>query len=294
MNYFLTADIGGTKLATALFDENGILIMSHEIPSEKEDGEKLFYSLVESFEKLCIDSEISSKEISALAVGLPGIVESELGIAIYQNNLPWRNFPLKKKLTEVFPNTTIMIDNDVYMATWGEYVERGSGTGTFVYLTLSTGISCCTINGGQYMRGTGMAGEIGFALTNADGLTLEKSVSGLGAEHKGSIAFNNPDITFKEIMDYYYEGDDRAVSIVSEVVSALAKEIQHILLFADPTTLVLGGGIFNKHPLLVTAVRKEVASYFTHPLFNEKEKCIQESKFKGEAGLRGALARCIQ
>lgn len=294
MNYFLTGDIGGTKLSTALFDETSALIGSHEILSENEDGEKLFNSLLESFEKICSDNKISFKEIKAIAVGLPGIVEEGSGIAIYQNNLPWRNFPVKEKLIEEFPDTTVMIDNDVYMATWGEYVGHGSANGTFVYLTLSTGISCCTINEGQFIRGNGMAGEIGFALTDSDGQTLEKYVSGSGTEQKGVVTFNDPNITFKEIMNLYYEGDERAILIVSEVISALAKEIHHILLFADPTTLVLGGGIFNKHPLLVTAVRKEVASHFTHPLFKGKEKCIKESIFKDEAGLRGALARCMQ
>lgn len=292
MNYFLVADIGGTKLATALFTDEGILIGSKEVKSENKDGELLFKKLVESFEILLADEGLSVDKIGGIGIGIPGIVDPNAGIAIYQNNLPWRDFPLKQRLQNLFPDTNISIDNDVYMATYGEFIARSFSVETFVYVTVSTGISCCTISEGNFIRGTGMAGEIGFSLTSRSGHTLEASVAGPILEKNGRVAFNDPQLSLKDMMLRYYEGDRRATTIVGEAVEALAKEIFHILLFVDPTCIVIGGGVFNNHPALVEAVRHELRQYLIHPLLEGKEKRIEASIYKGSAGLQGAYARC--
>lgn len=294
MNYILVADIGGTKLATALYNEEGILVSDNTVKSETEDGEMLYRSLIDSWELLCSDEGVTLSDISGISVGVPGIVDVNAGVAVYQNNLPWRNFPLANRLKANYPGSQVVVDNDVYMATWGEYVSRGFSKETFVYVTLSTGISCCTISEGRFIRGAGMAGEIGFSLIdNSAGHTLEAAVSGPSLEEKGRIAFENPDMSLKELMEFYYEGNRQATSIVGEAVSALAKEIYQVFLFVDPTCIVLGGGIFNNHPALVDAVRDELFRYLSHPLFVGKEKRIERSMHKGEAGLHGAFARCV-
>lgn len=295
MEYILTADIGGTKLATALFIKNGPIVKVNEIRSEKNDGEILFQSLVDSFQSICVNERVNLDDIKGIAVGIPGIVDTEKGIAVYQNNLPWRDFPLAERLANEFPKSKIVIDNDVYMATWGEYTNRGFSSETMVYVTLSTGISCCSIHQGAFLRGAGMAGEIGFSLTDtSETTTLESLVSGPAMELKGRKLFGNPDLTLKEMMEYYYQGDCQIVSIVNEAVTALAREVYQIIVFSDPHCIVLGGGIFNHHSELIELVRKEVKQYLRHPLLKGKEERIEASAYKGEAGLRGAASIVIK
>ncbi|MGG0670504.1 ROK family protein [Sporosarcina koreensis] len=293
MNYILAADIGGTKLATALFRNDGTMVSNKEVKSENADGEKLFHSLIESWVALCAQAGIAMGKVASLAVGLPGIVDADAGVAVYQNNLPWRDFPIAERLKALFPDARIVVDNDVYMAAWGEYASRGFSQETFVYVTLSTGISCCTISEGRFIRGAGMAGEIGFSLTESPGTTLEEFVSGPSLEVKGRAVFGDPSLTLKGMMVEYYEGNARVVSIVEEAVTALAKEMYHILLFLDPACIVLGGGVFNHHPALVEAVRTKLGTYLQHPLLKGKEQRIEGSIHKGGAGLYGAFSRGV-
>jgi glucokinase len=293
VKYILAADIGGTKLATALFTTDGELLKSHEIKSDNENGEKLFEGLVQSFNTLCTQSNIAIEQIERIAIGLPGIVDAANGIAVYQNNLPWKEFGITESLSKIFPGSQITVDNDVYMAAWGEYATRGYTRETLVYVTLSTGISCCTIHNGQFLRGAGMAGEIGFSLVDEADSTLESHVSGPALEMKGQSKFSNPELSLKEMMEFYYQGDERIIETMKAAITALAKEVHHILVYSDPHCVVLGGGIFNHHPELVLAVRKEVSTYLTHPLFKGKENRIEASIFKGDAGLRGAAYRVI-
>ncbi len=294
MGYILAADVGGTKLATALFKADGTVVEVAEIRSEKNDGEKLFQSLIDSCKTLCVNAGVISEEISGIAVGIPGIIDVEQGIAVFQNNLPWRDFPLAERLANEFPESHIVVDNDVYMAAWGEYTNRGYAKESLAYVTLSTGISSCSIHQGVFLRGAGMAGEIGFSLTDTLDTTLESLVSGPALESKGREVFGNPQMSLKEMMDYYYQGDEQIGSIVNEAVTTLAKEVYHIIVFSDPHCIVLGGGVFNHHPALIEAVRNEVRQYLQHPLLKGKEERIEASLNKGEAGLRGAASRVIK
>lgn len=294
MEYILAADVGGTKLATALFRKDGTIVEESVIQSEKQDGEKLFHSLVDSFKNLLVNSCVYMDDVMGIALGIPGIVDSEKGIAVFQNNLPWRDFPLSDRLAIEFPETKIKIDNDVYMATWGEYTNRGYSKESMVYVTLSTGISCCSIHQGEFLRGAGMAGEIGFSLTDNPETTLEPLVSGPALESKGREHFNNTTLKLHEMMELYYQGDDATVSIINEAVTSLAKEVHHIMVFLDPHCIVLGGGVFNHHPELIKAVKNEVGKYLSHPLLKGKEERIEASIYKDEAVLRGVASTIIE
>lgn len=291
MGYIIAADIGGTKLATALFDIEGKLIKRLEKKSEKKDGERLFRSFIESCDELCAMKGIERRDIQGISVGLPGIVDANKGIALFQNNLPWPNFPFVDRVKAEFPSVNVYMDNDVHMAAWGEFAIRQLTIEPFIYITLSTGISCCSIYGGSFIRGSGMAGEIGLSLADEKGKTLEETVSGPVLEAKGQKVFGNSELTLKDIMAYYYAGDERAISIVNEAIIALAQTIHQLLVYADPAYIVLGGGVFNHHPQLVDLVRRKVGDYLKHPLLKGKQSRIEGSILKGDAGLKGASMR---
>ncbi|MBB4823397.1 glucokinase [Sporosarcina luteola] len=287
MGHRLVADIGGTKVAASLMTADGMVMGTIVKPTEKVDSEALFALFISACDELGKQAGLERAHIEGIAVGLPGIVDREKGIAVYQNNLPWHGFPVKERLLELYPAAEIEIDNDVYMAAWGEYRRRSFHHETMVYLTLSTGISCAIVHEGKFIRGAGVAGEIGFSLAGED--MLEKHVSGPSMESKGQSAFGNKELTLESIMDLYFKEDARAVAIVDEAVQALAREVHHTLLLLDPHAIVLGGGVFNHHPALVEAVRRELGIYLQHPLFKGKEERIEVSRHKGEAGLWGAF-----
>lgn len=291
MEYILAADIGGTKLAVALFSMDGVMVSSTVKKSETEAGELLYRLFTNACDELCTEAGLERTAIKGISIGLPGIVDVDKGVAVFQNNLPWRDFPIKERLSELYSSADIKVDNDVYMAAWGEYKQRDFTEESLVYITLSTGISCCSIIGGQFVRGAGMAGEIGFGIVDDRMSSLETQVSGPAMQMKAKAAYANPEMSLHDVMDRYYANDDQAVFILSEAVRALAREVHHTLLLLDPHAIVLGGGVFNNHPRLVEAVKKELADYVQHPLFKGKERRIEPSLLKGDAGLWGAFFR---
>ncbi|WP_274307926.1 ROK family protein [Solibacillus daqui] len=291
MSYTLVADVGGTKLATAIFNKEQQLMSKLEVPSDTSSREALYQSLVKSFEQLCTEKAISFDEISKVSIGLPGIVDIEKGIAVYQNNIPWANFPICDCLAEVFHKAEVKMDNDVYMATWGEYCARSFSKETMVYVTLSTGISCCTIVNGEFLRGTGLAGEIGFHILDSEGRTLEQTVAGPTIEKVGRDLLGNPEITLKEMMELYYQGNAIVGTILEPLIQAMVKQLHQMILLLDPHCIVLGGGFFNHHPKVIEQLKLLLQQSFAETPFAEKEQIIESSLNKGEAGLFGAAAK---
>jgi len=291
MGNILVADVGGTKLAVALFSQHHQLLGRREVPSDKTNKEALFTCLIDSFEQLCVGKEVSFDEISKVCIGVPGIVDVQKGIAVYQNNIPWENFLICERLTEVFPHAHIKMDNDVYMATWGEYRARDFSKETMIYITLSTGISCCTIVNGEFLRGNGLAGEIGFSIVNNDGKTLEESVAGPAIEKLGRKLLGDPDISLKDMMKLFYNGDPIVDKILGQLIHCVSKQLQQMILLLDPHCIVLGGGFFNHHPKIIDHIKEALQQCFVGTPFAGREQIVESSIHKGEAGLYGAAIK---
>src|SRR5690625_7753544 len=68
-------------------------------------------------------TKTSSDNIKGMGIGVPGKVDKQNGIAVYQNKLPWRNFPIVDRLHEHYQIKRINIDNDVYLATLSDWKQ---------------------------------------------------------------------------------------------------------------------------------------------------------------------------
>lgn len=102
MNDAVGIDIGGTKVLSAVVSESGEVKDSVEVKSDVTDAESLFQSMVTSVEMLLKQSGISKEKVAGIGVGVPGFVDRENGIALYQSNIPWENFDVGSRLSEVF------------------------------------------------------------------------------------------------------------------------------------------------------------------------------------------------
>ena len=81
-------DIGGTKIAAGIITEKGELLKRTEVKSDPSDREKMFSRVVEAVELLLMESSLSITDIAGIGVGVPGKVDREKRIAVFQNNLP--------------------------------------------------------------------------------------------------------------------------------------------------------------------------------------------------------------
>lgn len=282
--WILSGDIGGTKLALAIskVEEPAKLVKQIEVKSPQQ-SDALFQAMIDGFQGM-LENELG--DVTKVAVGLPGVLDMEKGLVIYQQNLPWRDFPLVEKLQAHYPNADIKMETDMTTAANGEYKIRHFQKETMIYMTISTGIACCTIHDGKVLRGAGIPGEVGFSLTR-EGEYLEWMGSG-PALQKMIQEKTGDDATLEQFFERYYENDTRIMPIIQTWQEEIAHKIHTFLMLLDSHVIVLGGGVMNHHPKMVQEIAEKVDAYFTLPFFEHKKGRIQASINKGNAGLVGA------
>jgi glucokinase len=248
-------DIGGTKIAAGIISEAGELLRRQEVKSDPSDRESMFKQVVIAVEQVLEGTSLS--EIEGIGVGVPGKVDRENGIAIFQNNLPWQQFPIAARLQEQFGSIPTIVDNDVYMAAFAEWkAAQGKRNETFVYVTLSTGISCSIIHNGSFLRGAGFAGELGLipVLSKEGNERLEKIAAGPGIQ-------NIAGIPTKDVFTGYVNGSKEFQSIIDEAANHLAQGLYSISSLIDPHKMVFGGSVIVNNPFLLELIKEKLKTY---------------------------------
>ncbi|MEH7251533.1 ROK family protein [Neobacillus niacini] len=248
-------DIGGTKIAAGIISEAGELLHRTEVKSDPSDRESMFKQVVTAVEQVL--KGISFSEIEGIGAGVPGKVDRENGIAVFQNNLPWQQFPIAARLQEQFGAKTIIIDNDVYMAAFAEWkAAQGKTNETFVYVTVSTGISCSIIHHGSFFRGAGFAGELGLipVLSKEGNERLEKIAAGPGIQKISGIPT-------KDVFTGYLNGSQEFQSVIDEVTGHLAQGLYYISCLLDPHRIVFGGSVIVNNPFLLELIKEKLKIY---------------------------------
>ncbi|MBT2215974.1 ROK family protein [Virgibacillus dakarensis] len=299
MKYAIGIDIGGTKIASGIVNEKGDLIQKEVVKSDPSDKERMFSQVITSVEALLNHSSIPANEIYGIGAGIPGKVDRENGIAVFQNNLPWSNFRFVNRIQEALQIDRVVIDNDVYMAAFAEWKEAGLGEKElFVYITISTGIACAIIQGGQFIRGAGFAGEIGLVPVYAGdrGKHLERlewTASGPAVQARAREEYGDDSLTAKELFSAFYSGDAKVKQLIDEMASSLTHGVYMIHSLLDPHKIVFGGSVATHNPYLLNVVREKLASY----LIEEQKHILDEmdiSRLGNEQGVIGAGLRALE
>lgn len=293
MKYAIGIDIGGTTIASGIVNHHGDLIQQEIINSDPSDREKMFERVVICVEKLLTHSSIPVDQIDGIGIGVPGKVDRKNGIAVFQNNLPWEQFPIVKRMREIFHVERIVMDNDVYMAAFAEWNKLNmTDEELFVYLTISTGISCAIIQGGEFIRGAGFAGEIGlvpvFAPNEENPVQrLEKVAAGPAIEQYAKKMFNDQQMTGEKTFKRLYDADPVAEKLIDGIASSLTHGIYLITSLLDPHKVVLGGSVIAHNPVLLSHIKEKLATQ----LIDEQRHILdslQVSSLGNEQGMIGA------
>ena len=293
MKYYIGVDIGGTKILSILMNADNEVVGNHQVATDTRSAEHLFDSVVISIETLLKVHNINHTDINAIGMGLPGLVDPEKGVAVYQSNIPWPNFPVSQRISEHFGNVPVTIDNDVAVAAFNEWHGVDAST-TFVYVTISTGIAITTIIDGEIFRGNGFAGELGQTLFKYNGeyKRLEKIVSGPALEAWYQDATGNTELTTKDLFRDYKE-NNHAKEIVNAAAELMAVALYQVNSLIDPDTIVFGGSVITHNPEYLEAIKENLAEMLLPDQAHILERMFI-SQSQNQQGARGAVLRAIR
>ena len=271
-------DIGGTKIKTALVDSNDQILSSRKIfINSSKAPDRVIEDILESV-KECLD-EVELEAV-ALSVGVAAQVDAD-GVVISSPNLNWQNVPFKEKLEKSI-DLPVFVTNDVRAAAWGEwYCGSGKGATDFAVLFVGTGIGGSIISGGKMLFGcSNSCGELGHITIVAGGRKCHCPNTGCLEAYSGgwaiaerakeaaladsdsgksliSLAGDLKEISAATVSQAFSQGDPLAIQIVEETGKYLAAGVVSIVNAFNPCLFILGGGVIEGIPELISLVEKE-------------------------------------
>jgi glucokinase len=177
----LAVDVGGTKLAAGVVDDDGALVRSARVPTPGGDAEGVFAALVG------VVGEVRMGDEKVCGVGCGGPMSAG-GAGVSPLNIPaWADFPLRAR-TAAELNLPTFVDNDAKALALGEgWRGAARGSGAFLAMVVSTGVGGGIVLDGRLLDGAaGNAGHIGHVIVVPGGRRCACGASGcLEAEASG-------------------------------------------------------------------------------------------------------------
>ena len=244
--YLLGIDVGGTKTAIILGDEDFHIIDRKEFPTNPEDGFRAF------LEHLSINTApmINKVDLNAVGISIGGPLDARKGILYNPPHLGWGKAPLGEEMRKIF-YVPVKVEHDAKAGALAEW-KMGAGKGflNIVFLTLGTGLGAGIIVNGKVYRGASdTAGEVGHIRIEEDGPLVygkvgswEAYCSGDGISKLAHFMFPLPfvDVTAAEISNLAISGDPKAVKVLRKSGEYLGKGLAILFDILDPDRIILG------------------------------------------------------
>ena len=308
-------DLGGTKIALGRVDEDGALLELARYETRTRQGHAaVIDQVVEGIRRLGAGA---SANVSGIGIGVAGQVDRESGAVLFGPNLDWHDVPLREDIEKAC-GIPVVVTNDVRAAMWGEWLfGAGRGVEDLVCVFVGTGIGGAIVSAGKLLEGcSNTAGEIGHMTVDmngplcncgnrgcmealAGGLALARSArEALGADPVSGgkileLAGGSLEaVTAKIVVQACLDGDSTAARLLGGAVQALGAGVAALVNAVNPCMVILGGGIVEGMPELVSRVEKEVRA---RALSAATARLVFRAAGLGEiAGIVGAAALAMR
>jgi glucokinase len=304
----LGIDLGGTKLALAIFDENGTIIFKDSFSLENRGGSQVGKFITEKTCKFMRYSELQGSKIKSIGISVPGISNIKTGTVWAPNISDWTEYPLLQEMEKITDSIPVTIDSDRACYILGE-VWKGNARGCrdAIFLSVGTGIGAGILVNGEILRGShDIAGCIGwmalkgpFENKYSNCGCFEYYASGEGIakvvreflidkdDYSGELRKTDIEkITSYDVFKAYDNGDLLAVKVIQICVELWGMAIANLVSLFNPEKIIVGGGLFGPAITLIPAIKNEAARWAQPVGINQVS--IDISGLGSDAGVYGA------
>lgn len=278
--YHACVDIGGTKVAVSLADQNSQqhleLYARHAEPTTKEGhNDALVQQIIRLIGAACAEYGIQEQQVDSVGVSScgpfvikDGMVELAApnicgGLAGTARSLPntWQSATLQAPLVAKYG--MVRVENDAIGALeaerrWGAL----QGLNHCAYVTWSTGIGMGLCVDGRILRGkNGNAGHAGHMFVS----NHPEAACGCGnfGDLESVVAGNAIPRRFGQdaaaLFALTHTGDTQAVAQIDELCSVMGRALYNLIVTLDLQRISLGGSVFWHHQdYLLPKLRAEV------------------------------------
>ncbi|EMS31611.1 Glucokinase [Mariniradius saccharolyticus AK6] len=309
--YILSVDINKFRVRVAIYDSANTAvtepaILKITLNNEKETFDRICDFVLEHKEKSGLDNE----KVIAVGISMPGLIDSINGV-----NHTYLKFG-KKSLVENFESRLgrkVFLENDARAMTLAEFKFGHNDNyknvlGIFIGWGIGLGI---LIDGKIYQGASGFAGEFSHSpIFDSSDITcscgkkgcLESVASGTAIVRMARQAIatdsdsilarmtrdNNDEIEPYLVVDAALAGDQRAITILSEVGLDLGRGISILIQLLNPELIIIGGSVAEAKQYLITPIQQALNIYSMAKARENTQLTLY--KLGKEVGLLGGVA----
>jgi glucokinase len=312
--YIVGVDVGGTKIATGLVNEEAQVIARTVLPTpDDEDVSVVMNAIYRSIEETLRGLSIGRAAIQGIGVVTPGPLDPRSGILFHAPNIPaFKDVPILRLIQDHFRVQTL-VENDANAAGLAEAMfGAGIGYQYVLYVTVSTGIGTGIIIDRRIYHGRhGVAGEGGHvtidyrgrlcgcgrrgcieAYTSGPALTsraLERLSTNTGSSEIIRLVDGDLlQVTPLVISQAAHRGDELALELIRETGRYLAIWLGGMVNLLDPDIIVVGGGLSSIGELLFSNVRAILPNHTLNPFVRNIQ--VVPARLQSDVGILGAAA----
>ncbi len=295
MPLYLTVDIGGSSIKYACADEQCRLSGKGKTDTPLDGKASLFETLGQIMRGV-------SKEVKAVAISMPGVIDRKRGYVYSGGRLDYlKNIDFAGEL-EAFLDKKVTICNDARAAVMAE-MKLGNlkGLKNGLALIFGTGVGGGIMLNGEIYEGSHFAaGEFSSIVGNIERkkdimciFAVTNGIYGLKEEvfrHTGEKEVDGYEV-FRRIR----AGDDRMIRAMKDFCERIAYYLYNLQVVLDVERVVIGGGISGEE-LFIRFLKESAENYFSCLADRNTIVCpeILPCRFRNDANLIGAMCNYME
>lgn len=310
--YNIGIDLGGTNISVGLVDkDNNIIARAVSDTGASRHADEIVSAMAQLCEEVCAKASVGTDKIRSVGIATPGTADSDRGVVVYANNLPFLAYPISDKLKEKFPVNEVIIANDANAAACGEAAAgAGKGQKDFVMITLGTGVGGGIIIDNKVYTGFNYAaGELGHIVIVHNGrqctcgrkgcweayssasalisMTKEKMNEAKESMMWDYVGGDINKVNGRTSFDCMRKGDKWAKEVVDTYIDYLATGTANIINTFQPSVLAIGGGISNEKEYLLEPLNAKIEKEVYSRNSDDRTQ-IKIATLRNDAGIIGA------
>ena len=270
MNHLtLALDIGGTKIAAGVVDDDGVLLSTHTEPTPVRGDAEEVWAVVERL----IEAATADADVRGVGIAAAGPVHLPTGTVSPINIRSWSDFPLSDRVSAVLPGLPVRLGGDGVCMALGEHWRGAGQSAPFLLgIVISTGVGGgLVLDGKPYFGRTGNAGHVGHVLVEPGGPLCSCGARGCVeaiaagprmVQWARDLGWSAPARAgAKELAAAARAGEPVALNAFRRSADAVAAMIASVGAVCDLELAVVGGGVAAAGAVLFDPLREALARY---------------------------------
>ncbi len=312
--FVLVLDINTHDTKISVLNLKNEVIFSQIFDLQLKNNPSFLETLFSLVDNIMEQKMSKGKQIIALGVSIPGLVNKNTGINFTYNSLNSKDKSLGKLIEEHF-NLPVSVVNDSKATAFGEYrfgLAKGKSHVLSINVDWGVGLGI-VINGEIFDGASGFAGELGHIQVNPEGalcycgkvgcLDTITSASSLLKNIKeglrngqisklGEYKDNLEDINLEMVIDAAQQGDAFAIDIIHNIGLELGKGLSIAVHLFNPQIIIIDGVLSKAQKLIVNPIEHAINKYCLTDF--KEDLSIEISQLGEDAKIYGVHAYVVE